>query len=143
MVLLEENPMRPCMGTAQGNRCVMAVIKHKALVLISEYKGEEDQLTDETFISSVAHYGSSSVPRKGHIEGMIISKIFFRMPRTLYKDAHCSNAFYLKQTTAGAAGTVAATKRPDLAKAKEWHRGHVRRQGSNSSTQPQNSNWQW
>ena len=32
---------------------------------------------------------------------------------------------------------------PNLREAKEWHRGHFRRQGSNTSTQPQTSSSQW
>ena len=47
--------------------------------------------------------------------------------------------YHLKQTTAGGAGTNATTKHPDLLKARDWHRAHVRRQRSNTSTPPQNS----
>ena len=53
------------------------------------------------------------------------------------------STYYLKQTTASEADTVATTKHPDLPKAKEWHREHFRRQGSNISTQPQTSCSQW
>ena len=32
---------------------------------------------------------------------------------------------------------------PDWQKATDWHRERVRRQRSNTSTEPQSSNWQW
>ena len=56
---------------------------------------------------------------------------------------HGSNTYYLKQPTAGGAGTNATSKHPDVQKEKDWHRENVRRQGSNTSSQPQNFNWQW
>ena len=43
----------------------------------------------------------------------------------------------MNEKTAGGAGTIAITKRSDLQKSKDWHREHVRRVGSNTSTQPQ------
>ena len=55
---------------------------------------------------------------------------------------HWSNTYYLKQTAAGGAGTVATTKHPHLSKANKLHRDHVRRRGNNS-TQPQTSSSQW
>ena len=48
-----------------------------------------------------------------------------------------SKTFFLKLTAAGGARTVATAKHPDLHRAKEWHREHVRRQGGNSPTQQQ------
>ena len=50
---------------------------------------------------------------------------------------------FSKQMTAVGADTIATTKHPDLQKAKEWYREHVRRQSDNSLTPPQSSNWQW
>ena len=46
------------------------------------------------------------------------------------------------RSTSDGAGTVATTEHPDLQRAQDWHREHVRRQGCNTSTQQQNSNWQ-
>ena len=53
------------------------------------------------------------------------------------------STYYLNQTTAGGAGTVAPTKHPDMPETKEWHRVHVRRKRRNTSTQPLTSSSQW
>ena len=47
---------------------------------------------------------------------------------------HLSNTCYLKQTTAGGAGTFTTAKHPDLHKAEQWHRERVRRQRDTTPT---------
>ena len=56
---------------------------------------------------------------------------------------HWFNTHDPQQTSEGGASTVATTKHLHLPKAKEWHKEHVRPQRSNTSRQPQSSNWQW
>ena len=52
-------------------------------------------------------------------------------------EAECElwkSTYYLEQTTAGGADTVATTEHPDLPNAKDWHRERFRRQVSSTST---------
>ena len=63
---------------------------------------------------------------------------------TATEHEHWSIAYYLKQTTAGGADTVATTEYVDLQKAEDCHREHVCAQReTNTPTQPHNSNPQW